>query len=59
MILLIDILKKWLCEGLGIGYVTIDYLLEFGRRSVQRVRTYYGDSETFECERGMCPQGGD
>jgi hypothetical protein len=37
--------------GYRISYGTIDYLLEFDRRNVQRVRTYYGDSETFECER--------
>jgi hypothetical protein len=45
---------------LGITYEMIDYLLsiEFDRRNEQRVRTYYGDSEAFECERGTCPQGG-
>jgi hypothetical protein len=45
-------IKEMALRRLGIGYVTIDYLLEFDRRNVQRVRTYYGDSETFGCERG-------
>jgi hypothetical protein len=43
---------------LGLAYDFIGYLLEFDRRNEHRVRTYYGDSESFAFERGTCPQGG-
>ena len=43
---------------LGLAYEFIDFLLEFDRRNVQVVRTAYGDSTEFQCERGTVPQGG-
>jgi hypothetical protein len=54
-----DSVDRWVKEmalrRLGLAYDFIDYLLEFDRRNEQRVRTYYGDSESFACERGTCP----
>ena len=46
-----DSVDRWVKEmalrRLGLAYDFIDYLLEFDRRNEQRVRTYYGDSESF------------
>jgi hypothetical protein len=50
--------KEMVLRRLGLQYDFIDFLLSFDRRNEQRVRTYYGDSEPFACERGTCPQGG-
>ena len=50
--------KEMALRRMGLEYDFIDYLLEFDRRNVQRVRTAYGDSDPFSCERGTCPQGG-
>jgi hypothetical protein len=57
-----DSVDRWVKEmalrRLGLAYDFIDYLLKFDQRNEQRVRTYYGDSGSFACERGTCPQGG-
>ena len=57
-----DTIDRWVKEmalrRLGLDYSFIDYLLEFDRRNVQVVRTAYGDSNEFACERGTVPQGG-
>jgi hypothetical protein len=53
-----DSVDRWAKEmalmQLGLEYDFIDFLLSFDRRNEQRVRTHYGDSESFACERGTC-----
>ena len=50
-----DSVDRWVKEMAlrrpGLQYDFIDFLLSFDRRNEQRVRTYYGDSEPFACER--------
>jgi hypothetical protein len=50
--------KEYALRRMGVGYEFIDYLLEYDRMNVQHVRTSYGDSDAFHCERGVVPQGG-
>jgi hypothetical protein len=44
---------------LGVPYNLIDYFLQFHFQNEQTVRTAYGDTTTFKCERGACGQGAD